>query len=555
MSSDRKIIYERDFKEPHRALVSMFYLRSSSDRSKLRYIGDMRRSDIRAEVYDWEEVLGIYCMKCGAYHELEYKPGEDVYECPCCGNVRKPINANGRASDMKLSQSMWEALPLKLSIAETETHINVSCILRNLKLNPMARKSYHRDFQITIAINTKTGQTYAMPAQWKNKKVFLDMDRLKTSSFAFAPDVFLLDKLVFKKDRQAMLAISSALSKKRPELQGEYHSLCAATRANFLGGLYRCFPDESGTLGYDTADMWMRLKRRYKKNPDTFHKYLVHGCKAVATKSVRKVLYEFPEQKWTLRTLYRVLGFTDPNILRSLLSDRKGSAALTASYLQYDVYYKSEQYPQLQRLMAALRAQGKSDKDLAAFLFGGEGSRYHYLTDAARMYDLYGLSDEELKRCRNLTELHDTLAGIDAARRQTALYTKYNVEVKYEQNINDLEETVGDAEFKLIRVPWDLNELSKRFHNCVHSYKADLLYKKSVIVEMLLNGKSSACIELTGDGKTCSQAFAACNQPLENDAFDRFEAWTKRHSIKMGKIIPRAAVIPEVPGGIGMILF
>jgi hypothetical protein len=117
-------------------------------------------------------------------------------------------------------------------------------------------------------------------------------------------------------------------------------------------------------------------------------------------------------------------------------------------------------------------------------------------------------------------------------------FERYSNEVKYDQKINRLEGHYGTGDFIIIRKPWDLQELGKKYHNCVASYMDAVKDKRSIIVSMQIDGKPSACIELDGTGKYCYQAYAACNRPMSESAARNFQEWTDKYNIEYDVILP-----------------
>ena len=563
MKEERKILLEREYDtEAH--FLGMHYLRDPKTKAAF-YETEASSSEFPE---DLEEVYGIYCLKCGTLHEYskkEYakatkdyrKIGGDVtlktktnkQRCKCCKEIpmKRIVSVNGSASSRRLQrESVWQSVPKAITIAEKGERINISVICRNWGFNAKAEKPYLRDFQVTVVINTALGQTYIMPAKWANKPVFVDNECIRTASLFNNEFLNFINDAFFKDDDGMLMSVlTKALKAARPEIKGEIKDLVSLARANFLGELYELSPEAGeGRLYYDTAATWITLKRRYKKDPSTFHKYLTHGCKAVATKSIRRILYKYPEQKWTLRFLYKFLGITDPNILRTLLEDRNGCAASTADYFQSILVGPGRRASerQIRHLSDALSEAGLTDKQKAAFLLSDD-IRIHNLCDGARMYEMYedSVSTEELLRFKSVEELHDHLADLNIKLKDRARWDRYHEEISYDEDILALEGQIDNADFRIIKSPWDLRDLGRRFHNCVGTYMEDVKQRRSIIVEMLLNGKPAACIELDGDGDVCSQAFSQCNQRLEGDAAEKFNAWTKKHHITIGGLASRVA--------------
>lgn len=554
----REVLLKKEY-DTEEQFLAMHYLRDK-ETGEVMYEAKYTGQDTP------EEIFGVYCLKCGHLHEYsepEYnkmsiafrEKGSNKTLKPCkCGRKAQWEDisiTNGGAHEMKLHRSMWNAVPKSITLAKRDGQITISVTCRNWKFNAKASKPYCRDFQITAIVNTALGQTYIMPAQWNGKNVFMDgkdhIDHIRTASFNSNDVMHFINNNFFEKDDGTLVKVlREELAKDRPEIKGECRNLVDIIRANFLGELYQVFPKMgSKELKYDAAKRWRTLKRRYKKDPVTFPKYLTHGCTEVATKSVRKVLYKYPEQKWTLRFLYKNLGIKDPNILRAYLEDREGNAAKCANYF-HRLREPVRKEVQIRRLADALSEAGLTDKQKAAFFLSGS-IRFHNISDGAKMYGMYKkhVSTEDLLRYKSVEELHDSLAELGLKLRDRAMWDRYHEEIVYDEKILDIEGPIDNANFRIIKAPWDLRQLGKRFHNCVGSYMEDVKQGNSIIVEMLLNGKSAACIELDGEGKTCCQAFGSCNTRLDGDAAERFNEWIQRHGIKPGRMVPHMPIPPD----------
>ena len=206
---------------------------------------------------------------------------------------------------------------------------------------------------------------------------------------------------------------------------------------------------------------------------------------------------------------------------------------------KWTLFDKGQVFQEIRALADAVSEAGFTDKEKAQF-FLNEDTTYYCFRDAARMYALHGMPAEEIRKHKTLRSLHDNFREIDARNRNKAMYERYNVEIPYSEEINALDEVIENAEFRIIRRPWDQKKLGEKLHNCLQygSYMEDARQRQSIIVEMLLNGKTTGSIELDGAAKEYRQAFAACNQPLEGDAARCFDQWAKKHGIKRGKWAP-----------------
>ena len=265
-----KKIFEKKY-DTHRGHIHMFYLRGTEGR--FYRIAQM-------ETDEYEYIHGVYCIKCGAlkeyteeeFNKLRFSPSFN----PCgCSDTSFPelIEGNGSAQSMKKSQSIWEAIPRKLSIRTDEKgRILISTVSRNWKLNAKAQKPYHRDSQITVVVNTVSGLTYVLPAMWRGMPVFPGEEKPQTAVLAHNMILAYISKKYFENDKSAMRALRDEFLRLRPDATGgDIDSLIALARANYLGELYPYFhsnPDKP-YLGISEVYEWTHLRRRLKKDKKT----------------------------------------------------------------------------------------------------------------------------------------------------------------------------------------------------------------------------------------------------------------------------------------------
>ena len=178
-----------------------------------------------------------------------------------------------------------------------------------------------------------------------------------------------------------------------------------------------------------------------------------------------------------------------------------------------------------------------TDKQKAEFFFSEDVDRMD-LRDTARMLVTMSVNSGELHDCRDVKEFHNKLIRLWRFQSNRALYERYSMPVQYSESINKLEGHCEGADFRIIRKPLDLEYVGEKFHNCVGGYMRSVADGKSIIVEMDIGGKPSACIELDSSGRQCYQAYAACNVPLKDEPARIFDAWAGKHRIQRGCVKP-----------------
>lgn len=542
-----KLLYKKEYGYPGVRLSMRYLLRKDTEERTPVYMAEAYRSPTNLET---KLMVGVFCTKCGEFHEYPEelldqaeRDKSSILSCGCGDQyaVRDCLNVNSSSLTRRTSARIHDAFPLKLEITEHGNSLHISAVGRNYYLNPKAQKPYSTVFQITVVINVASGQTYVMPAQNRGKKVFADIQTIRRASFSYNPTLSRISNLFFEDDPEAMAALEKAFKGLAPAVKSPLGSLMEVAYANFLKKLYDLRPKEyrdmfyGEPIGYIYRDAYKKLRARYRKDPDTFPKYLYYGCGKVATKSIRKALYARPDLKWRLRFLYKTLGISNVDVLREYLT----SELPFIDNLIYEWQQFADREHMIAKLATACRNAGMSDRKLAEFFISRDVS-FYTLRDTARMYDICSITAEELKACRAMNDLHNILVEFELLNKDIIIYKQYGTEVSYDETIYALEGEYSGAEFTIIRKPLELRALGRRFHNCVGSYMEDVKQKQSVIIEMTIGSKAAACIELDPSGSNCRQAFAACNQPLEGAASDSFSAWTKKHNIKFdGQQYPR----------------
>lgn len=539
-SRPTKVLFEKVYPAPNLALHMFYYKEKRTDGvRKVQYTSELHfKEDVDYEKYDY--VTGFYCMKCGEFHEYVDRDFYETYQykrlCKCNTKLKDMyvFNVNGDGRHVKdINYSMSRAFPHRLTISEKGKNILVNATFKNWYFNAKAIKPFSERYSVRIIINTETGQSYYVTPKKNGKPVFSPMDFIRNATFSFSCEVTDTNRVFFKEDTEAVTALRKALGR-HTDFCNDAEDLEDAINRLYLGDLYTTFPvhedyHRSYRAGAD-IEAYRQLRRRFKKDSASFPRYLYWGCSKVAKKSIRKILYKYPEQKWTLRLLYKELGITNIDILRSVLSDREHPAKGVALFLNrpYDVVDKEY----IENFLAQCKVSGMTDREKITFLFTGDD---FYLRDAARLQSIHNLPAEEIASCKTVKEFHDKLNELKFRKENPVLWKRYDKPIEYPDSINKLEGACGNAMFTIIRRPWDLDELAGkgRAHNCVWSYKEDVVRRHSIIVEMTMGGKTAACIELDGKGNKCYQAFAPCNSELEGEAAEAFKAWSEKYQIIM----------------------
>ena len=513
--------YKKYYPTPEIILESADYFASENPR-KILYGWRLDPQLPAEERESYTEKKSFYCLKCRKFKEVDSKdfyPRKTVNICSC--GEKEPVAHRGRPDP-------FDAYPHRLNITEKDDKIRIALTLKDWRLNEKAGKPYVHRIVITFVINTATKQAYKLPTIIRGKR--LENDGVKNIAFTGSEELILANR-VFKNDPEAMTALLKIYAKHVPDVDPGISDLRELIDYNHLRKLYRLFPgyDRENSLNMDLEiSAWRKLRRRYKQNPETFPKYLYYGCKKAATKSIKKLLYRYPEHKWTLQFLYTDLGITNVDILRSQMSERRTAAAKAA--LEYKFGFR-ELTEDMKPLLDACNAV-LTDSEKVRFLFKAETAP-HILRDTGRMMKQLDLGAEELRHYENVEALHDGLIELSEKIRNKKRFEKYSTPLEYSERINRLERKVENAEFRIIRIPWELQALGRKFHNCVGSYMSAVQSGRSIILEMEMHGKPSACIELDGSGKYCYQAYAACNKPLSDEAAEVFGLWVDQNKIEL----------------------
>ena len=500
-----------------------------------------RRWFSTGERNDCESVVGLFCMKCGAFREYSdeefrqlLKSDAKAEKTCTCGNCWQDVdrikntNGNNRAVLNKM-------IPAAVSITEKDDKIRVSAAFEIWGFNAKARKPYVLNkVKNTVVINTATKQAYQLPLLLDGKKL-----NTTTRNLAFSQiyEMYPMNE-IFVDEPELMKTLLEAYAAHVPEVDRSLKDLHDLVAWNHLRDLYPMF-NEIGCLNqmvkYSLIRAWRLIRRRYVKDSGTFPHYLYRGCEKVASKSIKKILYRYPEQRWTLKFLYHELGMANIDILRNILADRAGLGMSNALEFYFD--FSKEEKEGVRQLISLCSEAGMTDKQKAEFFFS-EDVDWMDLRDTARMLVTMSVNSGELLDCRDVKEFHNKLIRLWRFQSNRALYERYSMPVQYSESINKLEGHCEGADFHIIRKPLDLEYVGEKFHNCVGGYMRSVADGKSIIVEMDIGGKPSACIELDSSGRQCYQAYAACNVPLKDEPARIFDAWAGKHRIQRGCVKP-----------------
>ena len=165
----------------------------------------------------------------------------------------------------------------------------------------------------------------------------------------------------------------------------------------------------------------------------------------------------------------------------------------------------------------------RSEKEILNAIFRDKKLSGYTRNDTANMFQEYytQLSVEERNKIvrEGLTmENHDLLVKFANRIKDN------NIEFAHSEMTKKVEMSVGDYFFKLISDSDSLHELGRAMHNCVYSYRMNVLNKKCVIVCAEIENMPAICIELRKTGGVV-QALGRYNRRLESDERSVVEEW------------------------------
>lgn len=101
-----------------------------------------------------------------------------------------------------------------------------------------------------------------------------------------------------------------------------------------------------------------------------------------------------------------------------------------------------------------------------------------------------------------------------------------DVAIEYEDEVKKYEQKVDGISFVLPKRTEELEGAGFALHNCVDSYRVNVLTRQDTIVFMEEDSKLVGCIEVMPD-KSIRQAFGPCNTQLYGDEKKAFDKWCK----------------------------
>lgn len=121
---------------------------------------------------------------------------------------------------------------------------------------------------------------------------------------------------------------------------------------------------------------------------------------------------------------------------------------------------------------------------------------------------------------------HELRARIPREERQYSWEPLPNVAISYTNEERKYEDTIDGYRFLLPKDTDALNEFGRCFHNCVASYRDNVLEKRSLIFAMKREEKYVACIEVRQ--RRVVQAKGPCNQELSADVMEVLRKWAAK---------------------------
>ena len=267
-------------------------------------------------------------------------------------------------------------------------------------------------------------------------------------------------------------------------------------------------------------------------------------------KSLRKAYNDFPANLVAF-VLLRQFGFRDINIIRRFFyrEDLFGFQLLQLSFnpesrRMEDISHQ-QAHPYLIWLERFCRwfLRHRTERHLAEYLRPLVAGEWNYsAADILRMFMYANLDRNEtalqpdtlrrLLRERFTRRLHDAMVRELAAilpRDERAWQDRINMALHYTESEQDYVDSIDGYRFML---PQDTDELwgyGEAFHNCVASYRNDVIAKRSLILAMKRDDKYIACIEVRQ--RRVVQAKGPCNQRLSVEVREILRKWADKKKI------------------------
>lgn len=267
-------------------------------------------------------------------------------------------------------------------------------------------------------------------------------------------------------------------------------------------------------------------------------------------KSLRKAYQDFPENLVAF-VLLRQFGFRDINIIRrffyreNLFGFRLLKLVYNSESRRMEDVSRQHSNPYLIWLERFCRwfLRHRTERHLAEYLRPLVTGEWNYsAADILRMFMYANLDRNEtalqpdtlrrLLRERFTRRLHDAMVRELAAilpRDERAWQDRINMALHYTESEQDYVDSIDGYRFML---PQDTDELwgyGEAFHNCVASYRNDVIAKRSLILAMKRDDKYIACIEV----RQCRvvQAKGPCNQRLSVEVRAILRKWADKKKI------------------------
>lgn len=238
---------------------------------------------------------------------------------------------------------------------------------------------------------------------------------------------------------------------------------------------------------------------------------------------------------------YRMMkdfGFKDVNIIRrSYELEQIGPIHLEdvrwGSQNRLNVSGAADLYEAFQFYCGYLLSSGKKEKYVIHRLIDKSREPWkNWKIDTIKMFHRYfdDISEDIRKRVMRdeLSELlHDELAEevacIEGGRGGEEL-------IFYEPELLAYENKINEFEIRLVHRTNELSEIGEKLHNCVASYKYDVVHHYSTIATVKYHDKYVACLEIKDDG--IYQALGPCNRYLTGDVLLAVAYWAQLHNLQ-----------------------
>ena len=542
-------LYEKSY-NGYRDLVVLaeYYKRKHSAKRKI-VMPSMLNSLKESEIMGYEPYIGCYCLQCGEFHEYPQRTadrmnrsGESLCKCKKPLRDRPRITTNIRSLDRDGPHGMREAVPHRVRITEKGDKIRIAATARNWFIEPVSATLYSRYFTITVIINTKTGMSFMLPAVSDGKVLFYTRPGVYNITLSSTNcghgEANYVDS-AFMKDIDVKTALLEILEERIPGLtcNKTIESLMDMINANYLRDLYPFFSDNDL---YDVrSQAWRMLRKRFCKDEKTFPQYLYWGCSEVATKSIRRILYTDPEQKWMLRFLYKTLGITNIDFLRKTMEIKDKYIFSFALGTEFRGRFESKEAFQ-DKLLAlnVVKNSGKTDMEKFDYVFKNRG--YHLAKTIGEYIRKNDLPESLVLKFKTLDDCYKTISSFmshvqSGKKKHRYSWSKMTKPYKYGKDICRLTESDGQTKFRIIDTPIDVFGVTGQ-----HYYRidADAVIKGDVVMIEMTHHKKHVClIAVDKAAKKCLDVKKPRFGKLSGFYENELTQWAKKHSLHLAKPI------------------